>query len=103
MSTAFNLFSYPYAAGHRGTDTSRAAAEIIPASLLRGKVLEAFQRNGEMTADECAERLCASILSIRPRCTELRNMGKLVDTGSRRPNASGRSAIVWRVAAGGRA
>lgn len=102
MSAALDLFSYPYAAGHRGTDTSRAAAESIPASLLRGKVMDAFKRYGSMTADECAERLCTSILSIRPRCTELRNMGKLVDTGTRRPNASGRSAIVWAAAEGGR-
>lgn len=88
---------YPYTAGHRGTDTSRAAAESIPASLLRGKVLAEFQRRGALTADECAAGLGLSVLSVRPRVTELGNLGKLIDTKTRRQNASGRSAIVWRV------
>jgi predicted ArsR family transcriptional regulator len=94
---AFDLFSYPTVAGHRGTDTSRAAAESIPASLLRGKVLTEFQRRGAMTADECADAMRSSVLSIRPRVTELHKFGKLMDTGTRRKNASGRSAIVWKI------
>ena len=33
----------------------------------------------------------------RPRVTELRALGEVVNSGMRRENASGRSAIVWRV------
>jgi len=38
-----------------------------------------------------------SNLSIRPRITELVLQGRIFDTGERRRNASGKSAIVWRV------
>lgn len=94
----FDLFSYPHSAGHKRTDTSREAAERVDAGTLRGKVLQAL-REGPATADECAARLGFSILSIRPRLTELRELGRVCDTGARRPNASGRSAIVWGLAA----
>jgi predicted ArsR family transcriptional regulator len=96
-----DLFSYadqyPFRPGWKGRETSRAAAEATPAQLLRGKVLAEFHRQQYMTADECAEALGLSVLSVRPRVTELGNMHKLMDSGFRRQNASGRSAIVWRV------
>lgn len=98
-----NLFEYadarpyPHSAGWKARETSRAAAEHCPAPLLRAKVLSEFSRQGYMTADECAASLGLSVLSVRPRVTELSNLGKLMDSGFRRPNASGRSAIVWRV------
>lgn len=90
---------YPHSAGYQNTDTSKAAAESIPAHLLRAKVLREFERRGAMTADECASALHSSVLSIRPRVTELGKLGRLVATSERRTNASGRKAIVWRVAA----
>lgn len=89
---------YPQTPGWRPTDTSRAAAEQIDAGTLRAKVLQTIRAFGPLTADECAQRLCLSILSIRPRCTELRALGRLRDTGQRRANASGRHAIVWGLA-----
>jgi len=48
-----------------------------------------------LTADEVAGRLGLSILSIRPRITELARLGKVRDSGERRRNGSGRKAIVW--------
>lgn len=97
--TQLDLLSYPVTAGYRQTDTSREAAERTDAAGLRAKVLQEFRRRGAMTADECAASLRLSILTVRPRCTELKALGKLADSGTRRPNASGRNAIVWRVAA----
>lgn len=97
-----DLFSYhpayPVSAGFKGTDTSRAAAETINASVLRGKVLDAYRRFGPMTADQCAEALRIDRLSIRPRCSELKRLGKLRDTGNRAPNDSGKSAVVLQAA-----
>lgn len=91
--------SYPSTAGWKGTsDTSRLAASSIPAPLLRAKVLRIYELRGPCTADEAAEALHMSVLSIRPRCSELRASGKIVDSGIRRPNNSGRSAVVWRLA-----
>lgn len=93
---AHDLFTYPQAAGWKARETSRAAAEATPAKLLRGKVLAEYQRQQYMTADECAQALGLSVLSVRPRVTELGNLGRLMDSGFRRRNASGRSAIVWK-------
>ena len=89
--------TYPHAAGWKARETSRAAAERITAGTLRAMVLICFNYSGPMTADECAAKLETSILSIRPRCTELSRLGRLVDSGERRLNASGKNAIVWRI------
>ncbi len=80
--------AYPVAPGHRRTATSEAAApSIADAVLMRGRVLDAFREHGPMTADECAACLGLSVLSVRPRCTELKRAGKLTETGERRKTA----------------
>ena len=92
-----DLFRYPVAPGARDRDTSRAAADRIApsAALVRERVLDEFERSRGLTADECAGRLGLSILTVRPRVTELTRLGKLRDSGARRVNGSGRRAIVW--------
>jgi hypothetical protein len=50
------------------------------------------------TADELAGVLKHSPFTTRPRCTELRAMGLIRDSGDRRLNSSGRRAIVWAIA-----
>jgi len=92
-----DLFDYPSSPGARNRDTSRAAADAMAATapLLRGKVLAVLERSNGLTADEVAGRLGLSILSIRPRCTELSRLGQIRDSGDRRNNASGKRAIVW--------
>lgn len=93
-------FGYPNSPAYRaGSDTSFAAAESVDAKTLRSLVLTVLKRYGPMTADECAARLNAKEFSIRPRLTELKRLGRVVDTGTRRPNASGRSAAVLSIAA----
>jgi predicted ArsR family transcriptional regulator len=83
-------------------DTSVAAAEALQpdAKTLREDVLRAIRASGEwgMTADEVAARLRLTPFTTRPRCTELRAAGLIVDSGQRRANASGRAAIVWKPA-----
>lgn len=92
--------SYPDQPGHRGTDTSRAAAQSIAADAghLRARCLRVLER-APATADEIARQMGASVLSIRPRVTELKMMGRIRDTGRRRKNRSGRPAAVWEIAA----
>lgn len=92
-----DLFRYPFAAGAQDRDTSRAAAESMgeTAPQLRARALAVLERSSGLTADEVAGRLGLSILSIRPRVTELSRLGKVRDSGERRRNASGRQAIVW--------
>lgn len=91
-----DLFGYPQQAGFKARETAEAAAASIPAADLRARVLALVERTNGVTADECAGRLGLSILSVRPRFSELARLGKVRDTGERRKNASGRSAIVWQ-------
>lgn len=90
---------YPEAPGFKEQDTSRKAADSVAdtAPLLRQRCLDLLRAHpGGLTADEAADRLNLSILSVRPRFTELLKQSKITDTGERRRNASGRSAKVWR-------
>ena len=98
--------NYDSEAGYKVNGPSQEAAETIQprAALLRELVLDAFKltekafKGDGMTADEAAALIGESILSIRPRLSELVSKGQLVDTGTRRKNASGRPATVWRLA-----
>jgi hypothetical protein len=88
--------TYPEQPGFKTNGTSEQAADSVKprAEILRERCLEMF-RKSPLTADECAEKLGESVLSIRPRVTELSKLGKVRDTGVRRKNESGRGANVW--------
>ena len=90
---------YPNAPGHRGVDTSVAAAEhIAPAAqILLTKVLTAVIDAGPrgITVVEMATAHNLDRMGIQPRFSELRALGKIADSGMRRKNPSGVSAIVW--------
>lgn len=94
-----DLFIYPASPGFKREGTSREAAISAKprAPLLRERVLNALTLRGPMTPDECATFLGLHLLSVRPRFTELKAMGKIEETGVRRANASGMKANVWRV------
>lgn len=92
---------YPDVPGYKAPGPSHDAAKIItlPAAKLRDRVLECAKAASEgLTADEMAQRLNCSILSVRPRVAELHRAGHIEQTGARRKNASGMSASVWRFA-----
>ena len=90
---------YPAERGHRGVDTSIAAADAIAAVAgpLRGLVYKAVFTAGAygVTTDEIATALKLPRYSVQPRTTELRHARRIRDSGERRPNASGCRAIVW--------
>ncbi len=89
--------SYPLAAGSKTGGTSAEAAKKIHAARLQKAVLRVLQTTpGGMTADEVAGELGESILSIRPRVSELKRQGMVEKTRERRRNISGMSASVWR-------
>lgn len=94
--------TYPAAPGSRAPGTSQAAAAAIAshATRLRKIVLREFLAAGQggLTADQAARRVEESILSVRPRVTELKLAGLLVPTGERRTNDSGMSAGVLKAA-----
>lgn len=91
---------YPDVPGAKADGTSQDAAEhAAPTSArLRGLTLREIHKSKHgLTADEAAERLGLSLLSIRPRVTELKRLGEIEDSGVRRKNESGRKATVWRM------
>jgi hypothetical protein len=79
--------------------TSHDAHDALLCDLprMRRMVLAAIRSAGEpgLTADEAAAAIGVSVLSTRPRCTELSAEHAIIVSGRRRPNSSGRRAIVW--------
>jgi predicted ArsR family transcriptional regulator len=94
--------TYPRRAGWKEATTSREAAQAVEATgraaRLRDDVLAYYRAGRQATADEVAEALHESVLSIRPRVAELKASGQLVETGLRRKSSAGRSSHVWRLA-----
>jgi predicted Rossmann fold nucleotide-binding protein DprA/Smf involved in DNA uptake len=88
---------YPAVPGARANDTSREAGICAQelAQFLRPRCLAAVQTKPQ-TADEVAELLGQTVLAVRPRFSELRKLGQVVDSGARRLNAYGNRQIVWR-------
>jgi hypothetical protein len=91
---------YPDAPGFKVAGPSEQAAEAVSgtASKMRAAVLAQFARYpGGATADEVAKDLDLSVLSVRPRVSELKRLGAIKQTGGRRKNESGMTATVWRI------
>jgi len=88
--------NYPGNAGYKERTTSKEAAEQMDTrvALLRTRCCHLLMY-GDYTADELAHLMGESILSIRPRISELKAKQLVFDTGVRRKNQSGKSAIVW--------
>lgn len=93
------MTGYPDTPGHRNVDTSIAAANALARHLgrLQFMALAAIHEAGSrgLTADELAARLKVERWSIQPRTSELRRKGYIQDSGQRRPNVTGKLAIVW--------
>lgn len=99
MTALHDQTGYPDAPGHRRVSTSIEAAEAVKPDCgrLQRMTLEAIKRAGVkgLTADECARALGMDRWSIQPRTSELRRKGLTIDSGMRRPNETGKRAIVW--------
>lgn len=91
--------TYPQTPGFKTGGTSAAAAFEVAedAATLRARCYELIAMRGDHTADEVATMLDRSVLSIRPRFTELFKRGLIFKSGERRKNASGIYATVWSI------
>lgn len=101
MNDNANFDIYPNRPGWKGQETSALAAEFIAetAPILRARCLKAFEAAPMgLTGNELAEALKHDVMSVRPRISELLRMGKVRNSGIRRPTGSGCTAIVWVVA-----
>ena len=101
MPDLFDLPPAPRMPGYKERTTSREAALRIAgeAHTMRGEVLQAFRDvwPAGLTADEAAAMVGRSVLAIRPRISEIKDAGQIEATESRRKNASGMSARVWKL------
>jgi hypothetical protein len=89
---------YPEQPGFKVVGASEEAARQAAGSAARlRRAVLAELRVSPGTADEIAARLRRSVLSIRPRVSELKTMREITTTGERRRNESGMSASVWQV------
>lgn len=91
---------------HRNApDTERAAAHKV-AQTLRGRRLETLQALSQLpagggTGDKIAQAAGLSVLSIRPRLTELQEMDLIKDTGRRAKNQWQNNEIIWQLTEAG--
>jgi hypothetical protein len=93
------MSTYPNAPGHRNVVTSITAAAALAPKLgrLQRMAEDTIRDAGAygLTADELAGKLGMDRWSIQPRTSELRSKGLIRDSGQRRPNSTGKQAIVW--------
>lgn len=86
-------------ARRNGPDTSREAARLIAgiAPRDRERILALIVSRGPAgaTDDEGEAELGIKCQTYTPRRGELARLGWIVDSGRRRPTASGRPAVVW--------
>lgn len=92
------MSKYPHEPGFQDRETSRQAALDFrrPAKTLREAVYRTLAEK-PATTHEVAEMLGKTVPSVQPRLSELAAQGKIGDTGYRKLNKSGKSAIVWKV------
>jgi hypothetical protein len=97
---------YPDGPGHKGTETSRAAAEFVAPSA--GRMMDRVEAYLQAAGPASPEEISAGIAqpgeilllnSVRARCTQLRALGRVVDSGQRGKGESGKVRVIrWRVA-----
>ena len=87
MLSKYSELKYPMSPGYKEHSTSKEAATKVAA---RSRKLR------EKTPEEVSEILNESILSIRPRFTELKIMNFIYDSGLRRKNSFNSNTKVWR-------
>jgi len=92
--------TYPQKPGFKRNGTSREAAQEMAEAApdLRERCFRVIKEAiAPVTADEVAAKLGKSVLSIRPRVSELARLGRIVEAEQRRRNKSGKRAATWRL------
>ena len=80
------------------TDTRRASLDSVTPRIagIQMKILDALEDRGGLTTEELSTVTGIAYSALQPRTSELRDRGGIIDSGHRRPNRSGKSAIVWK-------
>ena len=103
MQNEFDFDKYPNVAGHRNVRTSIQSAEEINPYISRIKKMIAIELESVfpdgLTGTELALRLKKNILTIRPRTTEMKLLGIIMDTEKTKKNDAGKSEIIYKLRA----
>ena len=92
---------YPYKAGHRGVRTSIVSAEDIDKRISRLhkqviiELAKVFPKG--LTTSELADKTERNLLTIRPRTTELKLQGLIIDTEKDKKNENGKPEIIYKL------
>lgn len=93
--------TYPHSPGFKGRiETGRDGARAFAPKLAarQAEALDALRQHGPATADAIAAHLERHWYVVRPRFSELRELGLIVDTGERQPTEFGGKTWVARIA-----
>ena len=89
---------YPHTLGAKDHDTGREAAiHYAPKAITRRDQVRTALLAGPATAEEIGQRIDLHWYLTRPRLSELKAMGEVVQTGQRGEGALGGSVNVWRL------
>lgn len=92
------IAAYPYHPGYKDQQTSKEAAhKYAGKSKMLCDEIEAILKSGAMSAYDLARLFNEPITSIRPRLTQLKNQGKIEDSGERHLTEGGCREKVWRL------
>ena len=101
MQGEFDFDKYPHKAGHRGVRTSIKSAEDINPHLSRLHKMIAIELEsvfpGGLTGTELSQRLKRNLLTIRPRTTEMKLLGVIIDTEKTKKNDAGKPEIIYKL------
>ena len=98
-------YRYPGTPGFKergGTSQDAARASREHASRLRPLILRVLADKAMLSTDQTAALLHETVLSVRPRFSELKECGLVKKTDYRVKNASGHTATVWELTEAGR-
>ena len=96
----FNQDVYPHKAGHRGHRNSIVSANETNKKLSRLKkqiLIELYKNPKGLIGSELSDILKVSILTIRPRTTELKILGLITDIEQDRKNDGGKPEAVFKL------
>ena len=100
MQNEFDFDKYPHKAGHRGHRNSIISAKETNKKLSRLKkqiLIELYKNPKGLIGSELSDILKVSILTIRPRTTELKILGLITDTEQDRKNDGGKPEAVFKL------
>ena len=91
---------YPYKAGHRGHRNSITSAKATNKILSRTKkqiLIELYKHPKGLTGSELSDLTGVTILTIRPRTSELKLLNLIVDTEKNKNNDGGKPESIYKL------